>query len=128
MAKWGFLTNHAVVLVHIYQHPSSTLREISDAIGITERAALSIVRQLQADNCVSLEKKGRRNHYTVNLQAILARPTQGNYELEAIVTGLARLAEELRQRRQQEGGPGDEDGGPGDDDGDQGDENGESGR
>ena len=72
MAKWGFLTNHALVLFHVYQHPQSTLREIAEAVGITERAALSCLRLMEAEGLVSRTKEGRRNRYTVNVAGVLA--------------------------------------------------------
>ena len=49
MPAWRFLTNHAVVLLHVAIHPNSTLREISTAVGLTERAVISIVRALEED-------------------------------------------------------------------------------
>lgn len=97
MRKWGFLTNHAVVLIHVFENPRSTLREISNAVGITERAALSILRQLEEDGCVCRTKEGRRNRYTVNLPAVWTHETQGPYNIQQIVTALATLL-----RRQQD--------------------------
>jgi DNA-binding Lrp family transcriptional regulator len=91
MAKWGLLTNHAVVLIHIYEHPRSTLRDIARAVGITERAALTILRQLEEEECVQRVKEGRRNRYTVSLPAVLARRTQGPYTIEQILVGLSNL-------------------------------------
>lgn len=91
MAKWGLLTNHAVVLIHIFEHPRSTLREIARAVGITERSALTILRQLEEEECVQRVKEGRRNRYTVNLPAVLARQTQGPYTIEQIMVGLSNL-------------------------------------
>ena len=43
---WSFLTNHAQVLLCIAQDPGIRLREIGEAIGITERAAHRIVVEL----------------------------------------------------------------------------------
>ena len=91
MPKWGFLTNHAVVLIHVFENPRSTLREISQAVGITERAALSILRQVEEDDCVRRVKEGRRIRYTVNIPAVLGRPTQGPYTIEQVVTALSKL-------------------------------------
>jgi len=38
MTKFRFLTNHALVLSHIARQPRITARELSDIIGISERA------------------------------------------------------------------------------------------
>ncbi len=94
MPKWGFLTNHALVLIHVYEHPRSTLREISQAVGITERAALSILRQMEEEDCVQRAKEGRRVRYTVNLPAVMKMQTRLPYNLNEIVRGIARLFKE----------------------------------
>ena len=96
MPKWGFLTNHALVLIHVFEHPQSTLREIAQTVGITERAALSILRQMEGEDCVHRTREGRRNRYTVNLPAIMAMQTQLPYNLYQIVRAIARLFEEAR--------------------------------
>jgi DNA-binding MarR family transcriptional regulator len=63
--EWSFLTKHAHVLVCIAQDPGSRLREIGDAVGITERATHRIVSELVDAGYISRERKGRRNRYTV---------------------------------------------------------------
>ncbi len=52
MAEWTFLTNHARVLSFIAKHPSITALELSNSIGITERATRKIIADLEA-NCKS---------------------------------------------------------------------------
>ena len=111
MAKWGFLTNHALVLIHVYEHPRSTLREIAAAVGITERAALSILRQMEEDGCVTRAKEGRRIRYTVDLEAVLRTQAQGPYNIEQLVTLLAQLIKWLRDSGGGDGPPR-PDGGP----------------
>jgi hypothetical protein len=43
MANWGFLTNHARVLMCIAQGPGARLRDIAASPGITERSAYGIL-------------------------------------------------------------------------------------
>ena len=62
---WSFLTNHAQVLLCIAQDPGIRLREIGEAIGITERAAHRIVVELAEGGYISRKRTGRRNHYTI---------------------------------------------------------------
>ena len=97
MARWGFLTNHALVLIHVIDHPRSTLREIANAVGITERAALSIVRALEEEEMISRRKEGRRNRYTVNLAALLTHRTQGPYTVAELGANLMRLAQRVER-------------------------------
>ena len=62
---WSFLTNHARVLLCISHDPGIRLREIGEAVGITERAAHRIVTELAAAGYISRTRNGRRNHYTI---------------------------------------------------------------
>ena len=62
---WSFLTNHAQVLICIAQDPGVRLREIGDAVGITERAAHRIVGELADAGYVSRQRVGRRNRYAI---------------------------------------------------------------
>ena len=95
MANWRFLTNQALVLIQVYLHPRTTLREIAAAVDITERAAQSKLRELEADHCVSRQRVGRRVHYTVNLNAVLADRMEGPYRVREIIRALARLLGEM---------------------------------
>ncbi len=62
---WSFLTNHARVLICIAQDPGVRLREIGDAVGITERAAHRIVGELVDAGYVARRRVGRRNRYAI---------------------------------------------------------------
>lgn len=74
MPGWNILTNHALVLVHVTRHPRSTLRQIAQSVDITERSALSILRSLEADRIVGRRRVGRRNVYSVDLEALAEMP------------------------------------------------------
>lgn len=63
--RWKFLTNHAGVLVCIAHDPGVLLREISERVGITERAAHRIVTELADGGYITRERNGRRNQYTI---------------------------------------------------------------
>jgi DNA-binding MarR family transcriptional regulator len=71
-ARWGFLTNHAIVLVYVVLHPESTVRAVSADVGITERATLAILRDLDEDGIVDRHRDGRRNTYSVNFGRLSA--------------------------------------------------------
>ena len=70
--SWSFLTNHARVLLCIAHDSGIRLREIGEAVGITERAAHRIVTELAAAGYISRTRNGRRNQYTI--QAHLPLP------------------------------------------------------
>jgi Winged helix-turn-helix DNA-binding len=71
---WSFLTNHALVLLCIAQDPGARLRDIGEAVGITERAAHRIVAELTDAGYVSRRRVGRRNQYTIQTQLPLPDP------------------------------------------------------
>jgi predicted ArsR family transcriptional regulator len=72
--NWTFLTSHARVLLCIAQDPGIRLREIGQRVGVTERAAHRIVRDLAEAGYVSRERHGRRNRYTINSTLTLPDP------------------------------------------------------
>ena len=63
--RWKFLTNHAQVLACVAHDPGVLLREISERVGITERAAHRIVSDLADGGYITRERNGRRNYYTI---------------------------------------------------------------
>jgi DNA-binding IclR family transcriptional regulator len=74
MADWKFFTNHALVLLAVAADPEILLREIAEAVGITERAAHRIIGDLESGGYITRERKGRRNYYQVHLEAVLTQP------------------------------------------------------
>ena len=72
--SWSFLTNHAQVLVCIAHDPGVRLREIGEAVGITERAAHRIVVELAHAGYISRERNGRRTRYTIKSHLPLPDP------------------------------------------------------
>ena len=74
MAEWKFLTNHAHVLLCVMHEPEIRLREIADAVGITERAAHRIIAELEDDGFISRERKGRRNLYECHPARVMRHP------------------------------------------------------
>ena len=76
MAEWTFLTNHALVLVFLANHPSITARELSSQIGITERAVRKIIADLYGEGYVEKSREGRRVSYKINHEIPLRHKTQ----------------------------------------------------
>ena len=71
MPTWGFLTNHALVLLCIARDPGVRLRDIAASVGITERSAFGIVSDLAAGGYIVKEKDGRRNRYHVEADLLV---------------------------------------------------------
>jgi DNA-binding MarR family transcriptional regulator len=87
--SWTFLTNHAQVLLCIANDPGVRLREIGEAIGITERAAHRIVVELVDAGYVSRERNGRRNHYTIQSQRLLPDPVAREQKIGDLLSVLS---------------------------------------
>lgn len=66
-STWTFLTHHARVLIEIARDPDVRLRDIATSIGITERTAQNIVRDLYEAGYLTRDRIGRRNRYSLNL-------------------------------------------------------------
>lgn len=66
MPKFRFLTNHALVFSHIARQSRITARELSDIIGISERAIHNIIGDLLEAGYITKKREGRRNRYGVN--------------------------------------------------------------
>ncbi len=75
MAQWSFLTNHARALLCIAHDPDLRLRDIAEALGITERSAYAIVTDLSNAGYVLKERDGRRNRYSIQHHMPLPDPT-----------------------------------------------------
>jgi DNA-binding MarR family transcriptional regulator len=83
--SWTFLSNHGHVLVHLNRNPDSRVRDIAEAVGITERRAQSILAELETSDYVRVERIGRRNHYTVNTKKKFRHPAEANKSISELL-------------------------------------------
>jgi len=90
-AGWTFLTNHAHVLVCIAEEPDIRGRDIATRVGITERAAQSIIADLVADGYVIRSREGRRNRYEVIPDVPLRHPLEDEHTIGELLATLGRL-------------------------------------
>ena len=74
--SWTFLSNHGHVLVLVAREPGVLLTDLSDRVGISERAARSILRDLEQAGYLSRTKVGRRNRYEVHPDGPLRHPEE----------------------------------------------------
>ena len=94
--SWSFLTNHARVLLCIAHDPEIRLREIGDAVGITERAAHRIVVELAAAGYIARKRTGRRNHYTIRSHLPLPDPLAREQKIGDLLAILTRQPAETK--------------------------------
>ena len=79
---WTFLSNHGHVLVQISNNPEIKVKEIAAAVGITERSAQSILKDLVAEGFIESTKSGRRNIYRISSDAHLKHPAESSLTLK----------------------------------------------
>lgn len=62
---WTFFSNHAHVLFCLSADPTMLLKEVAARVGVTERAVLRIVAELEDAGVLQRQREGRRNRYMV---------------------------------------------------------------
>jgi hypothetical protein len=92
VANWGFLTNHARVLLCIAHDPGVRLRDIAASIGITERSAYGIVTDLADAGYVVKQKDGRRNRYQIRAHLPLPEPASREPAIGEVLAVLASVS------------------------------------
>jgi hypothetical protein len=73
---WTLLTGHGHVLVEIARNPEARIRDISAAVGLTERTVQAIVADLEAAGYLTRTRTGRRTVYTVNPDSVFRHSAQ----------------------------------------------------
>jgi uncharacterized membrane protein len=93
-SDWTFFTNHTHVLVFLSSRGDAPLREVSEAIGITERAVQRIVLELELAGVLVRERVGRRNHYNLKVDEPLRHPLERHctigHVLDAVLANYPR--------------------------------------
>jgi hypothetical protein len=74
---WTLLTGHGHVLVEIARDPEARIRDISAAVGLTERTVQAIVADLEAAGYLTRTRAGRRTRYTINHDSLFRHSAQG---------------------------------------------------
>ena len=88
-SSWTFLSNHSHVLVALAGDPELRIRDLADRVGITERAVVKILADLEEAGIVRRERVGRRNAYRIEADA----PLRHQVESHRSVRDILRLAE-----------------------------------
>jgi predicted transcriptional regulator len=75
---WTFLTNHAHVVICLFENPSLRVRDVAVMVGITERAVQKIISELEAGGILQRERQGRRNVYQIRTDRPLRHPVEAH--------------------------------------------------
>ena len=79
--SWTILTGHGHVLVEIARNPGARIRDISAAVGLTERSVQAIVADLEAAGYLTRTRVGRRTRYTVNPDSAFRHSAQDGHRI-----------------------------------------------
>ena len=104
MPGWTFLTNHALVLSVLAKHSRITGRELSAAVGITERAARKIIADLEAEGYITKKKEGRRIRYHINPDLPMRHETYQDTAIGDFLKALGWKKKQVRTKGTDSGG------------------------
>ena len=74
------------------EHPRSTLRQIADAVGVTDRAALTLLRAIEEDGVITRRREGRHNVYTFDIESLMKHRSYGRFSIGQIAALLLALS------------------------------------
>ena len=92
--QWTFLSNHGHVLICLARDPEARLRDVAQAVGITERAVQKIVADLETAGVLTRERTGRRNRYQLAAGRPLRHPLEAHRTVGALL-GMVLSAEHV---------------------------------
>jgi DNA-binding IclR family transcriptional regulator len=95
MSDFELLTNHGHVMLCVARDRDMRLRDIADCVGITERAAQRIVRDLESEGYLTRKRVGRRNVYEVHPEVPLRHDLEDNVPVGKL---LAAFVQDRKKR------------------------------
>lgn len=107
MGEWTLFSNHGHVLVCLARDNEARLRNVADAVGITERAVQKIVRELQQAGFISITKHGRCNRYHINTRKTLRHALESRCSVGRLLQVLTAAEKRPLKEPFTESAPGD---------------------
>jgi hypothetical protein len=91
--SWTLLTGHGHVLVEIARNPDARIRDLSPAVGLTERTVQAIVTDLEGAGYLTRTRVGRRTRYTVNPDSPFRHQAQEGLRVGPFLDQLTAMAD-----------------------------------
>ncbi len=95
---WTFFSNHAHVLVVLSRQPDVLIKDLAWEVGITERAASSILADLEDEGYLTRIREGRSNRYVLNRSRPLRHPLEQHRKIGDVLA-LVSTGEPTTPRR-----------------------------
>lgn len=96
---WTFFSNHAHVLVVLSRQPDILIKDLAWEVGITERAASSILADLEAEAYLTRIREGRSNRYVLNRSRPLRHPLEQHRKIGDVLALVSPTDAESPRRR-----------------------------
>ena len=90
--SWTLLTGHGHVLVEIARDPTTRIRDLAAAAGLTERTVQVIVADLEAAGYLTRTRTGRRTQYRVNGDNLFRHSAQEGLRIGPLLDLLTAVA------------------------------------
>ena len=94
-SNWTFLTNHSHVLLCLADTSSMRIRDIAETVGITERAVLHIISDLDKNGYIERIREGRCNTYKINMRKKLRHPIEAHRKISGLISFIHKKTEDL---------------------------------
>lgn len=94
VARWTLITNHGSALLFLSRNPGARVSELAEALGVTDRSAARILRDLRLAGYVVTRREGRRNLYQLDRERPLRHVLLTDWPLEALLEAFASPARE----------------------------------
>ena len=91
---WTFLTNHGHVLLSVARDPDIRVSDIAARVGITTRAALQILKDLESAGYLQRARVGRRTHYPIRPPQHFRHPATAAQDVDGLIRLFAGPAPE----------------------------------
>jgi Mn-dependent DtxR family transcriptional regulator len=88
---WTFLTTHARVLLAISRDTNARLIDLARVVGVTERTAQKVVRDLETDGYITVVKEGRRNCYEIDVSKRFRHPVARDHSIAHLLEVLGEV-------------------------------------
>lgn len=88
---WTFLTHHAHALLVIEKNQDSRLEDIADQLGISARATIRVLKDLEEAGYLAKSRIGRRNHYEIVAKAPLRHESSRGRTVSDLLKSLGEL-------------------------------------
>ena len=84
-SNWYLVSSHGAVLFYVAVNPGCTIREIAEQMHLTQRTVWGLIGDLRRAEMLTIDRQGRRHHYSVNLDATFRHPIIKDISLRSVL-------------------------------------------